>query len=111
MRPLLDSFLGYNQIKVKMEDAYKTTLITHWVTLTYKRIPSVLSVTSTTFKGSMQITFNDLINKIIHVCLDDLIIYSKGLSITPKFQKLWLSPFKIAFVLGTNSYILKYLKE
>jgi hypothetical protein len=24
-----------------------------------------------------------------------------------KFQKLWLGPFKITFVLGTNSYILK----
>jgi hypothetical protein len=28
-----------------------------------------------------------------------------------KFQKLWLGPFKIAFVLGTISYILKYLQE
>jgi hypothetical protein len=28
-----------------------------------------------------------------------------------KFQKLWLGPFNIAFVLGTNSYILKDLQE
>jgi hypothetical protein len=28
-----------------------------------------------------------------------------------KFQKLWLVPFKIAFVLGANSYILKDLQE
>jgi hypothetical protein len=28
-----------------------------------------------------------------------------------KFQKLWLGPFKITFVMGTNSYILKDLKE
>jgi hypothetical protein len=28
-----------------------------------------------------------------------------------KFQKLWLGLFKIAFVLGTNSYILKDLHE
>jgi transposase InsO family protein len=28
-----------------------------------------------------------------------------------KFQKLWLGPFKIAFVLGTNSYILKDFQE
>ena len=28
-----------------------------------------------------------------------------------KFQKLWLGPFKIDFVLGTNSYILKDLQE
>ena len=28
-----------------------------------------------------------------------------------KFQKLWLDPFKITFVLGENSYILKDLQE
>ena len=28
-----------------------------------------------------------------------------------KFQKLWLGPFKIVFVLGANSYILKDLQE
>jgi len=28
-----------------------------------------------------------------------------------KFQKLWLGPFKIAFVLGINSYNLKELEE
>jgi hypothetical protein len=28
-----------------------------------------------------------------------------------KFQQLWVGPFKIAFVLGANSYLLKYLKE
>jgi hypothetical protein len=28
-----------------------------------------------------------------------------------KFQKLWLGPFNISFVLGDNSYILKYLQE
>jgi hypothetical protein len=28
-----------------------------------------------------------------------------------KFQKLWLGPFKITFVLGTDSYILKDLHE
>jgi hypothetical protein len=28
-----------------------------------------------------------------------------------KFQKLWLGPFKITFILGANSYILKDLQE
>jgi hypothetical protein len=28
-----------------------------------------------------------------------------------KFQKLWLGPFKISFVLGTNYYIIKDLEE
>jgi hypothetical protein len=111
MMPLLDGFSGYNQIKVKGEDKYKTTFITHWGTLTYERMPSGLSDASTTFKRPMQITFDDLIDKIIHIYLDDLIMYFKGLSIVSKFQELWLGPFKIAFVLGTNSYILKYLQE
>jgi hypothetical protein len=28
-----------------------------------------------------------------------------------KFQKLWLDPFKITFILSTNSYILKDMDE
>jgi len=28
-----------------------------------------------------------------------------------KFQKLWLGPYKIAFVIGNNSYFLKYMEE
>jgi len=111
MMSLLDGFPGYNQIKVKREDKYKTTFITHWGNLTYKRMLSGLLDVGTTFKRPVQITFNDLIGKVIHVYLDDLIVYSKRLSIDSKLQKLWLGPFKIAFVLGTNSYILKDLQE
>jgi hypothetical protein len=111
MRPLLEFIFSYNQFKFKKEDAYKSTLITNQDTLTYERMPSVLSIISTTFKGSMKIICNDLIGKITHVYLDDLIICSKGLSITSIFQKLWLVPFKISFFLGTSSYILKYLQE
>jgi hypothetical protein len=59
----------------------------------------------------MQISFDDLIDKIIHIYLDDLTVYSKRRSDVSKFQKLWLGPFKIAFVLGANSYILKDLQE
>jgi hypothetical protein len=28
-----------------------------------------------------------------------------------KFQKLWMGPFKITFVMGENSYLLKDLEE
>jgi hypothetical protein len=111
MRPLLDSFWGYNQIKIKGEYAYKTTFIADWGTVTHECMISSLPDAGTTFKGFIQITFNDLIGKIKHVYLDDLIIHSEGLSVVSKFQKLWLGPFKIAFVLGTNSYILKDLQE
>jgi hypothetical protein len=40
---LLDGFSGYNQIKVKREDKYKTTFITHWGNFAYERMPFVLS--------------------------------------------------------------------
>jgi hypothetical protein len=111
MMPLIHGFSGYNKIKVKREDKYKTTFITNWGNLTYERMPSRLSDVSSTFKIPMQVTFDDLIDKIIHIYLDDLIVYVKGMSIVLKFHELWLGPFKITFGLGTNSYILKYLQE
>jgi hypothetical protein len=75
MMSLLDDFSGYNQIKVKRIDKYKTTLITCWGTFTYERNPFGLSNASATFQRAMQIAFDDLIGKIIHIYLDDLIVY------------------------------------
>jgi hypothetical protein len=73
---LLDDFLCYNQIKVKWEEAYKTTFITNWGTLTHECMLSGLPDASTTFKRPIQITPDELIS--VHIYLDDLIIYSKG---------------------------------
>jgi hypothetical protein len=109
MMPLLNVFSSYHQIKVKGVDVYKTTFIIDWGTMTYERMPSGLSDASTTFKIPIQITLDELIN--IHIYLDDLIVYVKGILITSEFQVLFLGPFKIAFVLDTNSYILKDLQE
>jgi hypothetical protein len=50
-------------------------------------------------------TFDELVS--LHLYLDDLIVCVKGLIITSEFQVL--APFQIAFVLDTNSYILKKL--
>jgi hypothetical protein len=105
----LTSFLGYNKIKVKGADVHKTTLITNWGTMTYKCLFSGLPDASTTFKRPIHTTLDELIS--IHIYLDDLIIYVKGMIITSEFQVLFLGPFKIAFVLDTNSYILKDLQE
>ena len=49
MMSLLDGFSGYNQIKVKRIDMYKTTFNTHWGTFAYERMPFVLSNASDTF--------------------------------------------------------------
>jgi hypothetical protein len=61
MMSLLDGYSGYNQIKVKRADKYKTTFITHWGKFTYERMPSGLSDISATFKRPMHVTFDVLI--------------------------------------------------
>jgi hypothetical protein len=86
MMSLLDGFSGYNQIKVKREDKYKTTFITHWGTFSYECMPFGLSNASVTLQGVVQIVFDDVIDKIIHIYLDDLIVYSKGRSIVSNFK-------------------------
>ena len=72
--------------------------------MTYELMIYGLPDASTTFKGLIHTTLDELIS--IHIYLDDLIIYIKGLIITSEFQVLFLGPFKIAFALDTNSYIL-----
>jgi hypothetical protein len=77
MMSLLDIFSGYNQIKVKREDKYKTNFITRWGTFAYERMSFVLSNAGATFQRAMKIDFDDLIDKIIQIYLDDLTMYCK----------------------------------
>ena len=65
MMSLLDGFSGYNQIKVKRIDRYKTTFTTGWGTFAYEHMPFGLSNAGTTFQRALQIGFGDLIGKII----------------------------------------------
>jgi hypothetical protein len=78
MMSLLDGFSGYNQIKVKRADKYKTTFITIWGTFSYEHMPFGLYNACATFKRAMKIAFDDLIDKFIHIYLDDLTVYSKN---------------------------------
>ena len=107
LRPLLDSFLGCKKIKVKRENAHKTTFTTNWGTMSYKCLFFGLLDTSTAFKISMHTPLDELVG--LHLYLDDLIVCIKGLIITSEFQ-VW-GPFQIGFVLDTNSYILKDLQK
>jgi hypothetical protein len=77
--------------------------------MTDKCLPFGLPYASTAFKRPIRTTPDELIN--IHIYLDDLIVHVKGLITTPEFQVLFLGPFKIVFVVDTNSYILKDLQE
>jgi len=78
MMSLLDICSGYNQIKVKRNDRYKTTFTTRWGKFAYECMPFGLSNAGSTFQRAMQIDFDDLIGKIIQVYIDDLTVYSKN---------------------------------
>jgi hypothetical protein len=105
--PLLDSLLGYKRIKVKGANVHKTTFITNCDIMPYKCLPSGLFDASIAFERPIHTTFNELVS--LHAYLDDLIMCVKGLMITSQFQVL--VHFHIAFVLDTNSDILKELQR
>jgi len=74
---LLDGFLGYNKIKVKCLDRYKTTFTTRWGTFAYDHIPFGLVNASATFQRAMHIAFDDLIGVILQIYLNDLTVHSR----------------------------------
>jgi hypothetical protein len=53
MMSLLDGFSGYNQIKVKRTDRYKTTFTTCWGTFAYEGMPFGLTNACATFQRDM----------------------------------------------------------
>jgi hypothetical protein len=78
MMSLLDDFFGYNQIKLKRIDRYKTTFTTRWGTFAYEDMHFGLSNEGGTFQRDMQIDFDDLIGNMIQFYLGDLTAYSKN---------------------------------
>jgi hypothetical protein len=73
----------------------------------YKCLPPGLPDAGTTFQGTIHTTLDELIS--IHIYLDNIIICVKRMIITSEFQVLILGPFKIDFILDTNSCILRDL--
>ena len=75
MMSLLDGSLGYNQIRVKREDKYKTTFTTRWGSSMYERLPFGLINAGENFHRATQITFDDMNGQVIEVYLDELILF------------------------------------
>ena len=96
---LLDSFLGYNKIKVEGENYHKTTFITNHNTMSYNCLPSGLFDTSIALRKPIHTNFDKSAS--LHAYLDDLIVSVKGMIATSGFQVL--GHFQITFVLDTNS--------
>jgi len=73
----MDGFLGYNQIKMALEDMDKTSFITPLGTYCYKDLPFGLKNAGTTYQHAATTLLHDLIHKEVEVCVDDIIVKSK----------------------------------
>ena len=71
----LDGFSGYNQIKMALEDQYKTTFTCPYGTYTYKVLPFGLCNAPTTFQRAVLAIFSDLIHDCVEVYMDDFTMY------------------------------------
>lgn len=77
MMPMLDRFLGYNQVEVLEKYQHNTIFTTPWGTFAYRRMPFGLINTGATFQRAFDLSLQDFLGKIIVVYLDDLTIFSK----------------------------------
>ena len=73
----MDSFFGYNQIKMKSEDLEKTTFVTQWGTFCYKVMPFELKNVGATYQRAIVALFHDMIRHEIEVYVDDMIARSQ----------------------------------
>ena len=74
---MLDSFSGYNQIKVLPKDQEKTTFTTPWGTFMYAKMPFFLMNAGATFQRAMDIAFVGEIGNFVVIYMDDITVYSK----------------------------------
>jgi len=77
MLSMMDGFLGYNQVKVKESEQFKTAFTTPWGTYVYLRMSFRLTNVGATFKRALDVAFVELINKIMIVYQDDVSAYLK----------------------------------
>lgn len=73
----MDTFSGYNQIKMVPVDMEKTTFITPWGTYCYKVMPFGLKNVGATYQRATVTLFHDMIHKEIEVYVDYMIAKSK----------------------------------
>lgn len=60
MLSLMDGFLGYKQIKIALEDQYKTTFTCPWGTYYWNAMPFGLKNVGTTYQREMTTIFHDM---------------------------------------------------
>ena len=71
----LDGYSRYFQIEIAAEDQEKTTFICPFDTYAYKRMPFGLCNAPAIFQRCMLSIFNDMVEHILEVYMDDITIY------------------------------------
>nr|CAN84029.1 hypothetical protein VITISV_024041 [Vitis vinifera] len=71
----LDRYSGYFQIEIDVEDQEKTTFTCPFGTYAYRRMPFGLCNAPTTFQRCMLSIFNEMVERIMEVFMDEITIY------------------------------------
>ncbi|WJZ95299.1 hypothetical protein VitviT2T_014078 [Vitis vinifera] len=72
----LDGYSRYFQIEIDVEDQKKTTFTYPFGTYAYRRMPFGLCNAPATFQRCMLSIFNDMVERIMEVFMDDITIYA-----------------------------------
>ena len=74
----LDGYFGYFQIEIAVEDQEKTTFTCPFGTYAYRRMPFGLCNAPTIFQRCMLSIFNDMVEHIMEVFMDDVTVYGSA---------------------------------
>ncbi|XP_074356913.1 uncharacterized protein LOC141696691 [Apium graveolens] len=111
----MDTFSGYNQIKLAEEDQDDTAFITHKGVFTYKVVPFRLLTAGATFQRTMNTVFEPQIIKNVQVYADDIVTMSPTASahvndLRETFERvrnynMRLNPAKCSFALSGGRFL------
>ena len=111
----LDSFQGYHQIPLALDDQEKTAFVTSVGNYHYKVMPFGLKNARSTYQQMMTKMFEPQLGKNVEVYIDDMVVKSKLVSehvmdLTSIFEilrehKLRLNTFKCSFGVGSGKFL------